>query len=123
MGRAFVMVGQSGVASGSPVLMHDNGTANHRISAPIVRFPVAKLPPVKDYARACANLIAATFPARSQSAIGKRAAMELPFASADTFERILAGDTQRIDSYLMRAVMQVAHFRNVPVPPELAVRP
>ena len=118
-----VMVGRAGVeSSSSPVLMTNHDTAARRKSATIVKLPVKSLPPLDDYTRACARLIWATFPAPSQRAVCSRAATETRLASSDTFDRILSGKTQRIDSYLMQAVKMLAHMRGVSIPPELAVR-
>ena len=122
MNRASVMVGLSGAASVAPVLMAQHGTARRSNVAAIVKLPVKALPSVGDYAKACARLIWATFPASSQRAACQRAARETGLASADTFDRILSGETQRIDSYLMQAVKTLAHMRGVAIPPELAVR-
>ena len=123
MGVRSNMVASVASASASPVLMTDHSAEPCRNSAAIIiRLPRAALPPIDDYAKACARLIWATFPGQSQRAVCSRAEMETRLASSDTFDRILSGKTQRIDSYLMRAVMAIAHARGVAIPPELAVR-
>lgn len=117
------MVVRSGGASRSSL----SGSVNHDSekcskSAAIFTFPKEKLPPILDYNRACADLIAATFPASSRRGVCQRAATETRLASADTFNRILSGDTGRVDAYLMRAVMHFAADRKIAIPPALAVR-
>ena len=93
-----------------------------RKSAEIAAFPKSKLPPVSDYARACAALIWNTFPAPSQHGVCARAARETGIAAADTFDRIVSGKTAHIDGYLMRCVMVIAAARGIRIPAELAVR-
>ena len=97
-------------------------TDARRKTAEFARFPKSKFPPLPDYARACAALIAATFPASSRNGVCDRAERETGAAGADTFERIIAGKTKRPDGYLMQCVMAVAASRGVAIPPELAVR-
>lgn len=70
-------------------------------------FPKPKLPAqVDDFCRACAKLIWATFPGRSQWDVCLQAAMHLG-TSPDTIERILAGKTKHPDPRLMFAVLPI----------------
>lgn len=78
-----------------------------RNSAEIAVFPKPKLPAqVDDFGRACAKLIWATFPGRSQWDVCLQAAMHLG-TSPDTIERILAGKTKHPDPRLMFAVLPI----------------
>lgn len=114
------MVGHR-LASQSPSFPTHTAQPSRR-TAPISRFPRTKLPPVADYARACAALIWATFPASSQNAVCERAERELCIASADTFARILSGHTKSPAGHLMQCVMVVAASRGVKIPDALVVR-
>ncbi len=90
-------------------------------SGKIYAFPKSKLPPLPDYARACAALIWATFPAPSQHGVCVAASMATG-ASPNTFDRILSGATKKPDGYLMQCVQIIAASRGVAIPPALAIR-
>ena len=111
------------VASSSPsVSPVQHGTEPFRRTAEISRFPKIKHPPLPDYAKACAMLICATFPAPSHNAICDRAEAETGAASADTFSRIINGQTKKPDGYLMHCVLGHALVRGVAIPATLAIR-
>lgn len=83
----------------------------YRKSADIVSFHATIVPAlVDDFARSCAKLIWATFPARSQNAVCIAAA-HATGASPDTFERILSGSTKRIDASLILALLALHQAR------------
>lgn len=109
-------------SSSTPYPMADNATLTSRKTAEKLTFPKTKLPPLGNYARACADLIWATFPGPSMNAVCDRAARETGAASADTFARILGGATKHPDGYLMQCVQIIAASRGVAIPPALAVR-
>jgi len=99
------------------------GTVVSRKSAEIVALPRAMMPRVENYARACAGLISKTFPAPSINAVCDRAERET-FGewSADTFGRILAGETKRIDARMMWVVCAIATMRHIEIPDALISR-
>lgn len=106
----------------TPSVSVNHDTNGIRSSAQKLTFPKTKLPPLPDYARACADLIWRTFPASSLHAVCERAARETGAGCTDTFARILGGYTKRPDGYLMQCVMIVAASRGVAIPPALTVR-
>ena len=108
--------------SGTPSVSVNHDTNGICSSAEKLTFPKTKLPPLPDYARACADLIWRTFPGPSLHAVCERAARETGAGCTDTFARILGGYTKRPDGYLMQCVMIVAASRGVTVPAALAVR-
>lgn len=119
----MLMVGRSVAASGvTPVLQADTAAGSSRKSAEIVRLSKAKLPPVDDYLRACADLLWRTFPASSANAVCDRAEAETGVASADTFSRILSGQTKKPDGYVMHVVLHFASARGVKIPAAVAIR-
>lgn len=122
MGR-MVGLADLGGASASPVSHTEMVNAEPcSKTAAIVAFPKIKLPPLCDVSRECARLIWSTFPAASQRAVCQRAARETGAGSADTFHRIISGETKRPDFYVMQCVQIVAASRGVAIPPALAVR-
>lgn len=94
-------------------------------SAEIHTFTRAKLPAqVDDFGRACAKMIWATFPGRSQWDVCLQAAMHLG-TSPDTVERILQGKTKHPDPRLMFAVLpiyQAKHKRGFDIGGGLEIR-
>ena len=94
-------------------------------AAEILTFPKAKLPAqVEDFGKACAKMIWATFPGRSQWDVCQQAAMHLG-TSPDTIERILSGKTKHPDPRLMFAVLpiyQAKHGRGFDIGAGLEVR-
>lgn len=106
----------------APVVHDQHATGPIRKYAEFARFPKTKLPPLPDYARACADLIWQTFPGPSQHAVCERAARETGAGCVDTFARILGGATKHPDGYLMQCVQIIAASRGVAIPAALAIR-
>jgi hypothetical protein len=117
------MVGRSVAASCvAPVLQGDTAPAPSRKSAEIVHIGRTFLPPMDDYLRACADLLWRTFPAPSANAVCDRAEAETGIASADTYHRILSGQTKKPDGYVIHVLLHFAHARGVKIPAALAIR-
>jgi hypothetical protein len=95
----------------APVPLSEAIIEKPRKSAEIAKFPKAKLPAaLQDFSRVCAQMILATFPARSQHAVCVSAA-HATGASPDTFERILSGATKHPDARLMFTVLAIHQMR------------
>lgn len=116
------MVVRSRCSLSPPSLPLKHATSGIRKTAEILPFGREKLPPLPDYARACAALIWATFHANSLNAVCDRAARETGAGCPDTFARILSGATKKPDGYLMQCVKIIAVSRGVAIPPDLTVR-
>lgn len=93
-------------SSSSPTCSPDASTKVLGNVAGIVKLPRAKVPPVADYAKRCADLIREVFPAQSQHQTCIAAA-RMTGASPDTFDRILSGLTKSPDAKLMLVVMAI----------------
>lgn len=106
----------------SPSVSVNHAANGIRNVAEKLTFPKTKLPPLPDYARACADLIWRTFPGPSLHAVCERAARETGAGCVDTFARILGGNTKRPDGYIMQCVLIIAASRGVAIPAALAVR-
>ena len=118
---ASVMVGHR-LAYSSPYSPDEDATQPRRKYAENASFPKTKLPPLPDYARACADLIWRTFPGPSLNAVCDRAERETGAASSDTFARIVGGHTKKPDGHLMKCVEIIAASRGVDIPAALTVR-
>lgn len=83
----------------------------HGTSAAIARFPRERLPPqVEDFGRACARLIRATFPGRSQYATCLAAA-KATGVGPDTIDRILGGHTKHPAPRLVFVILAIYQSR------------
>lgn len=94
------------------VALTEVNTQPVRKVAEIACFPKAKLPDaVDDFGKACAAMIWAAFPGRSQWDVAQQAAMHVG-TSPDTIDRILAGKTKHPDPRLMFAILAVFQSKN-----------